>query len=41
METGERRRHWRLTSWGVAMTLETKQAGIADVAGDLLAGEWK
>ena len=38
---GERRRYWRLTRGGVAMTLETKQAGIADIAGDLVAGEWK
>ena len=36
-----RTRHWRLSSWGVAMTLETKQVGIGDVAGDLVTGEWK
>ena len=38
---GNWRLHRRLSGWGVAKALETKQLGIGDVAGDLAAGEWK
>mgnify|MGYP000418142981 CR=1 FL=1 len=41
LTAGNWRLHRRLSGWGVAKALETKQLGIGDVAGDLAAGEWK
>jgi len=41
LTAGNWRLHQILSGWGVTTTLETKQLGIGDVAGDLAAGEWK
>ena len=41
LTAGNWRLHRILSGWGVTTTLETKQLGIGDVAGDLAAGEWK